>query len=48
MAYKQIAMNLVEYLTPILRVKKKLDAIQTHFWKTLVKYIPLDELPPES
>jgi hypothetical protein len=42
MAYKQIAMNLIEYLTPILRVKKKLDAIQVHFRKTLEDYLPTE------
>ena len=40
MAYKQIAMNLIEYLTPILKVKKKLDFISNHFRSTLKKYMP--------
>jgi hypothetical protein len=47
MAYKQIAMNLIEYFTPILKVKKKLDFIQEHFRSTLIKYIP-NELTEES
>lgn len=46
MAFKQIGLNLVEYFTPILRVKKKLDFIQDHFRSTLIKYIP-DQLPEE-
>lgn len=41
-------MNLIEYLTPILRVKKKLDAIQVHFRETLLNYLPADEIPLPS
>ena len=35
---------MIEYLTPILKVKKKLDAIKTHFRSTLVKYYPKEEI----
>lgn len=35
MAYKQIAGNIIEYFTPIIKVKKKLDYIDGHFEDTI-------------
>lgn len=37
-------MNMIEYLTPILKVEKKLNAIETHFKSTLAKYLPKERM----
>jgi len=43
MVFKQVGMNVVEYFTPIFKIKKPLDELRYKFKDTLNKFLPKED-----